>query len=163
MTIISINGDASRCSQYQEPNLEDIMYDSGYSGAEFGLAYPLIILALWFYVGLAQYRIAKQLGHSNPWYSFIPIVNVLQLIQLAGKTLWWFLICLIPFVNIIAIAWLWMETAKNCGKSPLWGFLVIIPFINLIAIGVLGFTSGNKPIPPDNYSKPPVYEREKVS
>lgn len=139
------------------------MYDSGYSGEAFGLFFWLILLGLWFYFGYAQYKIARQIGHSSPWWSFIPILNFIQLIQLANKPLWWFFVCLIPIVNIIAIAWLWMETAKNCGKSPLWGFLMIIPIINLIAIGVLGFTSGNRTTPPENYSKPPVYEREKVS
>lgn len=139
------------------------MYDSAYSGATFGLFFWLIILGFWFYLGYAQYRIARQIGHNSTWWSFVPILNFIQLIQLAGKPLWWFFICLIPFVNIVAIVWLWMETAKNCGKSPVWGFLMIIPIINLVAIGVLGFTSGSSRTSPDNYSKPPVYEREKVS
>jgi len=139
------------------------MYDSGYSSGAFGLSYWLGILAVWFYVGFAQYKIAKQIGHNSAWWSFVPILNVIQLIQLADKPLWWIFTLLIPFVNIIAFAWLWMETAKNCGKSPLLGFLVIIPFINLIAIGILGFSSGSRPVGPDSYSKPPTYERQKVS
>jgi quinol-cytochrome oxidoreductase complex cytochrome b subunit len=139
------------------------MYDSGYSGEAYGLFFWLIIFGLWFYFGFAQYKIAKKIGHNSPWFSFIPILNFIQLIQLADKPLWWFFVCLIPVVNIVAIAWLWMETAKNCGKPPVWGFLMIIPVVNLLAVGVLGFTSGSYPVAPDSYSQPPAYEREQVS
>jgi hypothetical protein len=120
------------------------MYEPA-TGDAYGAIFYIFVLAVYLYFTYAQYKIAQKVGHSDPWWAFIPIINSYQLVQMAKKEWYWFVFLLIPFVNIICFAILWMETAKNCYHSPLWGFLMILPFINFVSIGVMAFSGGNKP------------------
>jgi hypothetical protein len=75
-------------------------------------------------------------------------MNTFLLIKMAGKEWWWFLLGLVPLVNIVIFAILWIETAKAAGHSPIWGVLVLIPFLNFVAIGVMAFSGGTSgPLP----------------
>lgn len=126
------------------------MYESG---AETGGAFVLFLwVALYFYFAYTQYRIAQKVGHQSPWWAWIPILNFFQQIQLAGKDWWWFVLYLVPVVNIIAMAVVWMGIAKNCRQASFWGILAIIPFVNLFAWGYLAFSSdaSQPPAPPEH-------------
>ena len=114
-------------------------------------------VAFYLYFGYTQYRIAQKVGHQSPWWAWVPILNFFQQIQMAGKEWYWFLFCLIPVVNIFAIAAMWMEIAKNCRQSAAWGIMAIIPFINFIAWGYLAFSGGvdAPPTPPQEAPKQP--------
>lgn len=125
------------------------MYDGNYDmtatsspAAEYlGVFGWLIVLAIYFYFAFTQYKIAQKTGiGDSAWWAFIPILNTILLIKMAHKPLWWFLLLLIPGVNLIAFFILWIAAAKNCGQSPVWGFLVMIPVLNVIAMSVLAFT-----------------------
>jgi len=116
------------------------MYEPGYSDS-FGGITLFVWFAVYLYYAWTQYKIAAKTGHESPWWSFIPILNVIQFIQMAQKPVWWFFFCLIPVVNIFVIAWLWSDIAKACQKNPIWGVLMIVPIVNLIAIGYLAFSS----------------------
>jgi hypothetical protein len=109
----------------------------------FGALAFLLIFAVYAYFAYAQHRIAAKLGHPNPWFAWIPIVNTFQLVEMAGKPWHWFLFLLIPGVNIVCFAILWMETAKRVGCSSAWGIMTLVPFINFVAIGVMAFSSGS--------------------
>jgi hypothetical protein len=135
----------------------DQTYDGGAGLAAFGMMFWLIIIAAYLYVAWTQYKIAQKCGeHESAWWSFIPILNTFLLCKTAGKDWWWVLLCLVPLVNIVAFAMLWIETAKNCGSSPFWGFCVLLPFINIIALGVMAFGSGSAPSsqPPRQFDRP---------
>ncbi|MFQ6115928.1 MAG: hypothetical protein ACE5NG_17850 [bacterium] len=80
---------------------------------------------------------------------------------MAGKPWYWFIFCLIPFVNVIVFAILWINVAKACCQSPVWGFLTILPFINFISIGVLAFTGSPRPTQFPS-TKPPSRQPERV-
>ncbi|MDH3890970.1 MAG: DUF5684 domain-containing protein [candidate division Zixibacteria bacterium] len=119
------------------------MYDAANDGSGFGMMGVLIILAVYFYFAFSQFKIAQKVGCADQaWWSFIPIANTFLLIKMANKDWWWFVLCLVPVVNIICFAIMWMETAKAAGHSPVWGFLVLVPFLNFVAIGVMAFSGG---------------------
>ncbi|MGA8807804.1 MAG: DUF5684 domain-containing protein [Thermoanaerobaculia bacterium] len=64
------------------------------------------------------------------WAAIIPIYNVIVLLEIAGKPLWWFILLLIPFVNLIVMIIVLVALARNFGKGI--GFalgLLILPFI----------------------------------
>ncbi len=121
------------------------MYDPGpaTTGETMMTIYTMVpFLAYGFYVAFMQYKIAHRTGQADTaWWAFIPILNTLLLISMAGKSLKWIWLLLIPFVNVFAFFSLWMNTARNCGQSAVWGFLVMIPFINVIALFVLAMSS----------------------
>ncbi|MEW5993205.1 MAG: DUF5684 domain-containing protein [Candidatus Zixiibacteriota bacterium] len=124
------------------------MYESTYGGGfgAYEAAVWLFWLAVYFYWAFAQYKIAMKTGHdNNAWWAFIPILNIYQWTELAGRPWYWFVLCLVPFVNLVFIAWLWVDIAKYCGQPTIWGVLFLIPPISLISLGVLGFSSPPKP------------------
>ena len=125
------------------------MYEPGYDGGGIGVVAWLAILAIYCYFAYSQYKIAQKVGCADQaWWSWIPIMNTFLLIKMAGKEWWWFLLALVPLVNIVIFAILWIETAKAAGHSPVWGVLVLIPFLNFVAVGVMAFSGGTSgPLP----------------
>ncbi len=103
----------------------------------------MVMLAVYVYFAFMQYRMAaNKTGNADiAWWAFIPIMNTLLLIKMAGKEMWWFLLLLIPVVNAVSFFILWINAAKNCGQSGVWGFLMMIPFLNFIAAFVLAYGS----------------------
>ncbi len=126
------------------------MYDPNYQATGFGVATWLFFIGLYVFVSFSLYKIAQKTGpREDAWWSFIPILNTVLMIKMAGRPLYWFLFLLIPFVNLIAIVVLWVDIARACRQSPLWGVLAVIPIINLFAIAMLAFT---KPPAPRHFS-----------
>lgn len=100
------------------------------------------IIAIWLYFSFMMYKIAQKSGQGkNAWWAFIPILNTFLLIKMAGKPLWWFVLLLVPFVNVITFFILWMSVAKIISQSQIWGFLVMIPILNFVAMFVLAYNS----------------------
>ena len=121
------------------------MYESNYDGSGVSAIFWIVLLAVYFYFAWTQYRIAQKVGCSDKaWWSFVPILNTFLLISMAGKEWYWFLFCLIPLVNIVAWAILWIEVAKTSGNSPFWGVMVLLPFVNFVALGVMAFSGSSQ-------------------
>jgi len=129
----------------QTLNAEVIMYESGYGGEAFGGLFLLFWVALYLYFAMAQYKIAQKIGHESPWWAWVPILNLVQQVQLSGKDWWWFVLCLVPVVNIFAFAAIWWNIAINCRKPGFWGIMAILPILNLFAWGYLAFTGNQAP------------------
>jgi len=116
--------------------------DPGMGGTLLGAFGWIVIAALYLYFSFMHYKIAQKTGQAdNAWWAFVPILNTVLLIQMAEKPMWWFLLLLVPIVNVFAFFALWMSVAKQCGQSPVWGFFVLIPLINFVAVFVLAFNS----------------------
>ena len=134
------------------------MYETSSSGgAAGGMFVFLFAFALYFYFSFAQYKIAQKLGNDNPWFAFIPILNTVQLVQMGQKPMYWLLFLLLPIVNIVCFAVLWMDVARKIGHSPAVGFFVLIPPISLITIGIMAFGQGKQrsgPFPPHDHKMP---------
>ncbi len=99
-----------------------------------------IIVAIYVYFAVAISTIAKKTNHENRWMAWVPILNVILLLNIASRPVWWILLCLIPFVNIVIMVIIWMGVAKARNKPDWWGVLIIVPIINFILPGVLAFT-----------------------
>jgi len=125
------------------------MYESSGNAGMGGFMF-LLILGAYLYFAFAQFKVAQKLRHNNAWFAFIPILNTVQLIQMAAKPMIWLLFLLVPIVNIVCFAILWMEVAKATGHSPVVGFLTIVPLLGFISIGIMAFGSGQMPVPPNS-------------
>jgi hypothetical protein len=106
----------------------------------FMFVFFLIALALYVYTALALMTIAKKTNTPNGWLAWIPIANVFLMLNIAKKPLWWFILCLIPLVNIVIFIIVWMAIAEARGKPSWWGILMIVPFVNLIVPGYLAWS-----------------------
>src|SRR5271166_5425358 len=70
----------------------------------------------------------------------IPIVNIVLLLNIAKKPVWWIILFLIPLVNIVIAILVWMGVAEARNKPNWWGILMIIPVANLIVPGYLAWS-----------------------
>ena len=105
------------------------------------------LIGAWLFVALVAYvfsaiclmKIAEKTGTPNGWWAWVPILNVLLMISIAGKPMWWILLMLIPLVNIVIaiIVLAGMCTAR--GKSPLLVIGLLIPVVNFLVLGYLAF------------------------
>jgi hypothetical protein len=81
----------------------------------------ILIISLW--------KIFTKAGKPG-WAAIVPIYNMIVMLEIACKPIWWFILLLIPLVNIIVIIIVLIELAKRFGKGV--GFaigMLILPFI----------------------------------
>lgn len=94
--------------------------------------FALIVLMI-----AAMWKIFTKAGEPG-WAAIIPIYNFIILLKIAGKPLWWIVLMLIPFVNlVVAIMVIW-SVARNFGKGGGFalGMLLLPPiFYPLLAWG----------------------------
>jgi len=72
------------------------------------------------------------------WAAFIPIYNIVVMLQIVGRPTWWVLLCLIPFVNFIVFIILFLDLAKSYGKDTMFalGLILLTPiFLPILAFG----------------------------
>jgi len=99
----------------------------------------LIFAAFYVYFSLALQTIAKKTNTENAWLAWIPIINIILMLNIAKKPLWWIILCLIPFVNIVIGIIIWMAIAEARGKPSWWGILFIVPVVQIIVPGYLAW------------------------
>lgn len=116
--------------------------DAGPAAAVAGVMLLFVVvvgLACYIYMSLALQTIATKTGTSDGWLAWIPIANVFLMLMIAKKPLWWFLLFLIPLVNIVIAIMVWMGIAEARGKPNWWGILMIVPLVNLAVPGYLAW------------------------
>ena len=94
---------------------------------------------MYVYVSLALMTSATKTGTPNGWLAWIPIANIVLMLTIAKKPIWWILLFLIPLVNIIIAIIVWMGIAEARNKPNWWGILMIVPLVNLIVPGYLAW------------------------
>jgi hypothetical protein len=80
------------------------------------------------------------------WAGIIPIYNMFVLTEIAKKEILWFILTLVPCINIVALILICIDVAKNFGKGPGFGVgLALLPFI---FFPMLGFSNAQYLTPP---------------
>lgn len=113
------------------------------SGMIGGAALVIYILLVYVYPALCLHFIASKTNTSPAWLAWIPIANVVLMLMVADKPIWWIVLLFIPLVNLVWIVLailVWMGIAEKRGKSSAIGILIIVPFVNLIMMGYLAFS-----------------------
>jgi len=108
--------------------------DGAAAGGAFGSIVGLLIGIL---VIAGMWKIFTKAGKPG-WAAIIPIYNVVVLLQIAGKPLWWIVLLFIPIVNIVTAAMVMIAVAKAFGKGT--GFALGLLFLSPIFIPILGFS-----------------------
>ena len=99
-----------------------------------------ISILIYLYISFCIFMLARKTQEDNAWWAFVPVLNIILLLQIADKPVWWIFLFFIPVVNIFMAVLIWMGVAEVRGK-PFWlGFLVLIPGVNLILMGYLVFS-----------------------
>lgn len=109
----------------------------------------VVFVIVYILVAISLMRIAKRTNTPNGWFAWIPILNLILMLQIAGRPMWWLVFFLVPFVNIVGIVLnfiIWIDIAKRLGKSPVIGFLAgLIP---IIFVPYLAFSGSDTPSAP---------------
>ena len=84
----------------------------------------------------AMWKVFTKAGEPG-WAALVPIWNLLILVKISGKPMWWFILLLIPFVNVIIGIILSIGLAKNFGKGV--GFGLGLAFLGPIFLPMLAW------------------------
>ncbi len=105
------------------------------------LEFVLMRLILWFivlfsyiYIAYCLQIIARKTGTENSWFAWVPILNIYLMCKIARKPGWWVIFFIIPIVNIVVGAIVWMEIAEHRNKDRILGLLAIVPVVNFVAL-----------------------------
>lgn len=116
-------------------------YDSASAGMAAGifaligvLIIPLMII--WVIMVVAHWKIYEKAGKPG-WAAIIPIYNVIVLLEIVGKPVWWIILFLIPCVNIVFLVWTINLLSKSFGQSE--GFTVGLLLLGVVFYPVLAF------------------------
>ena len=107
-------------------------------GADEGLSVVSIVIAVIVAVVIlvAWWKIFTKAGKPG-WAAIIPIYNVIVLLQVVGRPIWWIFLFLIPVVNIIIEIIVILDLAKSFGKGT--GFGIGLILLNPIFALILAF------------------------
>ena len=105
--------------------------------AVFGTGFMLVSLAIVLLMVASMWKVFQKAGEPG-WAAIIPLYNIVVLLKIAGKPVWWFLLFLIPLVNLVVAIIVTLSLAKNFGKSAgfAFGLLLLAPvFYPMLAWG----------------------------
>jgi Family of unknown function (DUF5684) len=117
------------------------MDDRGLFAGGMAIAFVLVCLAVGYvYVSVALQTIAQKTNTANGWLAWIPIANIVLMLNVAKKPIWWIILFLIPVVNLVMAILVWSGVAEARGKPNWWGILIIVPVVNLLVPGYLAWS-----------------------
>jgi hypothetical protein len=99
-------------------------------------AYLVFVLAIAAVMLISMWKIYSKAGQPG-WAVLVPIYNLIVLLNIVRKPVWWILLMFIPFVSFIIVILIYLELAKVYGKST--GFGLGIIFLPIIFLPMLAF------------------------
>jgi hypothetical protein len=110
--------------------------DGGGGGGAIGGILSLVWLALVILIIAGFWKTFTKAGKPG-WGAIIPIYQIVLLLEIAGKPIWWIILLLVPGVNVVIAIIISIEVAKNFGKGT--GFGLGLAFLGFIFYPILGF------------------------
>lgn len=109
---------------------------------QIGSGVPCIVMLLYLaviaLVIVGMWKAFAKAGQPG-WASIIPIYNIIVMLQIAQKPLWWIILYFIPVANIIIPILVSIALAEKFGKGA--GFGLGLAFLPFIFFPILGFGS----------------------
>ncbi len=105
----------------------------------------VFVLILYVVMAISLMKIAKRTGTENAWFAWIPILNLILMLQIAKRPMWWLIFFLVPILNIAGIVMqfiIWVDIAKRLGKTAVFGVLAAL--IPIIFMPYLAFSGSDK-------------------
>ena len=98
----------------------------------------IIYVAVVVFMIVSMWKVFTKAGKPG-WAAIVPIYNIVVLIEIVRKPMWWIAMFFIPFVNFVFCILLYVGLAKAFGKSGAFaaGLILLAP----IFFPILGFGS----------------------
>lgn len=116
-------------TEYETPNLDTIVDPpmepslAVLAGLGVLLFIPILIsLASYIFLSLALVKIGKDLGYKESWFAWLPILQMVMIMQLGEKSPWWLFV---PFVGQIMTMIAIMRITEKRGYDQLLGLIVL--------------------------------------
>ncbi len=113
-----------------QPEIPAAAIGAGIGVMVFGLAVAVALIA-------SVWTVFTKAGKPG-WAAIVPIYNLVVLLEIVGKPIWWIVLMLIPLVNFVVGAIVSVELARRFGKGAGFGIglLLLSPiFYPLLAWG----------------------------
>jgi hypothetical protein len=95
----------------------------------FMLAFAVLMIA-------SMWKVFTKAGKPG-WAAIVPIYNIVVLLEIIRKPMWWIAMFFIPFVSLIFAILMYVELAKAFGKGG--GFAAGLILLSPIFFPILGF------------------------
>jgi hypothetical protein len=107
------------------------------AGAILALLYGIFAISSYVYISIALQKIAKKTNTVDSWFAWIPILNIILMIKIAEKPIWWTFLYFVTPVNIVIGVIVCIKVLKKMKYSPRWIFLFFIPIVNYIFVSMV--------------------------
>lgn len=101
-------------------------------GAIISLLYLVMIVA----AVAGMWKVFEKAGQPG-WAAIVPIYNMVVLLQIVNKPIWWIVLLLLPLINIVILIMVSIALAEKFGKGG--GFAVGMVFLPFVFYPMLGF------------------------
>lgn len=114
------------------------------AGAAAGIILVVFLVAFVIWLALSVvaliggWKVFVKAGQPG-WAVIIPIYNAIVLLQICGRPVWWIVLLLIPFVQVVVGVIVAIDLAKSFGKDALFGIGLFL--LGFIFFPILGFGS----------------------
>ena len=105
-------------------------------GAVCGGVGLIIYLAILAVIIIGAWKVFEKAGKPG-WAAIVPIYNIIVLLEIVGRPLWFIVLFFIPCVNIAAGIIVAIDLAKSFGKDAVYG--VGIALLGVVFVPMLGF------------------------
>lgn len=110
-------------------------WGGGAGTSAIAIALPLAIMIIILAAGWTVFRKADKPG----WAIIVPIYNVIVMLDVVNRPIWWILLMFIPVVNAIIGILITVDLAKSFGKDI--GFAIGLILLPIIFLPILAFGS----------------------
>lgn len=108
------------------------------NAGRFGAGVGIVVLVLFALTLVAWWRLFAKAGRPG-WAAIVPIYNIVVVLQIVGRPVWWVVLMLIPLVSFVIAIVLAVDLAKSFDRSAAFG--VGLLFLGFIFVPVLAFGS----------------------
>ena len=113
--------------------------DYGSSGMQsMGTGIIVAYFAILILIIASMWKIFEKAGKPG-WAAIIPIYNIIVLLEIVGKPVWWIILLLIPLVNFIFLIIITHRLSTSFGQGI--GTTLLLIFLPFIGYPMLGFGS----------------------
>ena len=108
--------------------MHDQLYLNGHRFLASPLAIPVGILG-WLFLSLCLSSICKKAGKPGGCLVWVPILQVIPAMEVAGMSLLWLIVLFVPLAipQLIFALVLGLGLARARRKDPIWGVLLVLP------------------------------------
>lgn len=106
------------------------------ASSSMGIVPTLFMLLIFVAIIAGVWKVFVKAGKPG-WASLIPIYNIVVLLQIVGRPIWWLILLLIPLVGFVVAIILSIDMAKSFGKGT--GFGIGLALLGVVFYPILGF------------------------